>query len=187
MTGGAWRAIEGKRKHYEFWDDEKEMIQSSHSSSSRPRGRTTSIAASSSGDPGFVKIVGSNVIPSFHEYDGNSMYRTISNISKNENVGLRCSNPLRRQSRRIRVNGRAAIFVTRHRSRPAFRREAGGARRMRNLSQLPALCARHARRQRRVQGIGEHPAAGPRHAAIARMEAPQLHSRRSAKERSASR
>jgi hypothetical protein len=61
-----------------------------------------------SGDPGFVKIVGSNVIE-YPEYDGNSMYRTLGNLSKNPNVGLLFLR-FDGKSRRMRINGRAAIL-----------------------------------------------------------------------------
>jgi hypothetical protein len=45
----------------------------------------------------------------YPEYDGNSMYRTIGNIAKNPNVGLLFVR-FDGRSRRIRVNGRAAIL-----------------------------------------------------------------------------
>ena len=45
----------------------------------------------------------------FPEYDGNSMYRTIGNIARNPNVGLLFVR-FDGKSRRIRVNGRAAIL-----------------------------------------------------------------------------
>jgi hypothetical protein len=55
-----------------------------------------------------VKVVGPNVIE-YPEYDGNSMYRTLGNLSKNPNVGLLFVR-LDGKSRRIRVNGRASIL-----------------------------------------------------------------------------
>jgi len=60
------------------------------------------------GVPGFVKIVAPGTIE-FPEYDGNSMYRTLGNLSKNPNVGLLFVR-LDGKSRRIRVNGRASIL-----------------------------------------------------------------------------
>jgi len=101
-------AIEGKRKHYEFWDDEKELIQSSPFFFIATTWQDYVDCSIRSGDPGFVKIVGSNVLE-FPEYDGNSMYRTIGNISRNPNVGLLFVR-FDGRSRRIRVNGRAAIL-----------------------------------------------------------------------------
>ena len=100
-------AIEKNRKHYEFWDDEKELIKNS---------KFFFIASSwngyidcniKSGDPGFVKIVEKGIIE-YPEYDGNSMYRTAGNISKNSNVALLFLN-FDGKSRRIRINGQATI------------------------------------------------------------------------------
>ena len=100
-------AIEKNRKHYEFWDDEKELIKNS---------KFFFIASSwngyidcniKSGDPGFVKIVEKGIIE-YPEYDGNSMYRTAGNISKNPNVALLFLN-FDGKSRRIRINGQATI------------------------------------------------------------------------------
>ena len=100
-------AIEKNRKHYEFWDDEKELIKNS---------KFFFIASSwngyidcniKSGDAGFVKIVEKGIIE-YPEYDGNSMYRTAGNISKNPNVALLFLN-FDGKSRRIRINGHATI------------------------------------------------------------------------------
>lgn len=100
-------AIEKHRKHYAFWDDEIEIISST---------RFFFIASSfgdyvdcnvKSGDPGFVKVIGPNVIE-YPEYDGNSMYRTVGNVSKNPNVGLLFV-VFDGKSRRIRVNGKAEV------------------------------------------------------------------------------
>ena len=100
-------AIEKNRKHYEFWDDEIELIKNS---------KFFFIASSwngyidcniKSGDPGFVKIVEKGIIE-YPEYDGNSMYRTAGNITKNPNVALLFLN-FDGKSRRIRVNGQATI------------------------------------------------------------------------------
>ncbi|MEO0543992.1 MAG: pyridoxamine 5'-phosphate oxidase family protein [Pseudomonadota bacterium] len=102
-------AIEKHRKHYAFWDDEIEIIENA---------RFFFIASSfgeytdcniKSGDPGFVKIIGPNVIE-YPEYDGNSMYRTVGNISKNPNVGLLFV-VFDGKSRRIRVNGKASVLT----------------------------------------------------------------------------
>ena len=100
-------AIEKNRKHYEFWDDEIELIKNS---------KFFFIASSwngyidcniKSGDPGFVKIIEKGIIE-YPEYDGNSMYRTAGNISKNPNVALLFLN-FDGKSRRIRINGHATI------------------------------------------------------------------------------
>jgi predicted pyridoxine 5'-phosphate oxidase superfamily flavin-nucleotide-binding protein len=101
-------AIETKRKHYEFWDDEKELIQSSPFFFIATTWQDYVDCSIRSGDPGFVRIVGSNALE-YPEYDGNSMYRTIGNIARNPNVGLLFVR-FDGRSRRIRVNGRAAIL-----------------------------------------------------------------------------
>ena len=105
-------AIEKNRKHYEFWNDEKDLIQKT---------KFFFIASSwngyidcniKSGDPGFVKIVEGGVIE-YPEYDGNSMYRTAGNIVKNANVALIFLN-FDGKSRRIRINGHANIHWDDH-------------------------------------------------------------------------
>jgi predicted pyridoxine 5'-phosphate oxidase superfamily flavin-nucleotide-binding protein len=101
-------AIEGKRKHYEFWDDDREMIQAAPFFFIATSWKDYTDCSIRSGDPGFVKIVGPDVIE-FPEYDGNSMYRTIGNISRNPNVGLLFVR-FDGKSRRIRINGRACIL-----------------------------------------------------------------------------
>lgn len=101
-------AIEARRKHYEFWDDEKELIQGSPFFFIATSWQDYVDCSIRSGDPGFVRVTGANVIE-FPEYDGNSMYRTIGNIAKNPNVGLLFVR-FDGKSRRIRVNGRAQIL-----------------------------------------------------------------------------
>jgi Pyridoxamine 5'-phosphate oxidase len=100
-------AIASRRVHDAFWDDEREQI---------ARAACFFIATSfgdyvdcsiKSGDPGFVRIVGPRTLE-YPEYDGNSMYRTLGNLSRNPNVGLLFV-AFDGASRRIRVNGRATI------------------------------------------------------------------------------
>lgn len=59
------------------------------------------------GNPGFVKVTGPNVLE-YPDYDGNLMFRTLGNITKNPNVALLFiafgSSP-----KRLRINGQAAI------------------------------------------------------------------------------
>ena len=59
-------AIEGKRKHYEFWDDEKEMMQNSAFFFIATSWQDYADCSIKSGDPGFVKIVG----PECHRISG---------------------------------------------------------------------------------------------------------------------
>jgi predicted pyridoxine 5'-phosphate oxidase superfamily flavin-nucleotide-binding protein len=101
-------AIERHRKHYEFWDDEKELIESSPFFFIGTSWNDYIDCSVKSGDPGFVKIVGPNVLE-YPEYDGNSMYRTLGNISRNPNVGLLFVR-FDGKSKRMRVNGVASIL-----------------------------------------------------------------------------
>ena len=101
------KAIEKNRKHYEFWDDEKEIIKNSNFFFIASSWNGYIDCNIKSGDPGFVKIIDNGTIE-YPEYDGNSMYRTAGNIFKNPNVGLLFIN-FDGESRRIRINGYATI------------------------------------------------------------------------------
>jgi predicted pyridoxine 5'-phosphate oxidase superfamily flavin-nucleotide-binding protein len=100
-------AIEKHRKHYAFWDEERELIESSRFFFIASAAEGYVDGSIKSGDPGFVKIVGPNVIE-YPEYDGNSMYRTLGNISLSPSVGLLFVK-LDGKGRRIRINGTATI------------------------------------------------------------------------------
>jgi predicted pyridoxine 5'-phosphate oxidase superfamily flavin-nucleotide-binding protein len=100
-------AIEKHRKHYAFWDDEREMIENARFFFIASAAEGHVDGNIKSGDPGFVKIVGPNIIE-YPEYDGNSMYRTLGNIALSPSVGLLFVK-LDGKSRRIRVNGQATI------------------------------------------------------------------------------
>jgi hypothetical protein len=100
-------AIERHRKHYEFWEDKREWIQSAQFFFIASAWGDYVDCNIKSGDPGFVKIVAPGVLE-YPEYDGNSMYRTLGNIAKNPNVGLLFVK-FDGKSRRIRVNGHASI------------------------------------------------------------------------------
>ena len=76
-------AIEKNRKHYEFWDEEKKIIKSSNFFFIASSWNGYIDCNVKSGDQGFVKIIDSSTIE-YPEYDGNSMYRTAENISKNQ-------------------------------------------------------------------------------------------------------
>ncbi|QXX76056.1 pyridoxamine 5'-phosphate oxidase family protein [Methylovirgula sp. HY1] len=60
------------------------------------------------GTPGFVKITGPNTLE-FPDYDGNLMFRTLGNISKNPNVGLLFVT-LDAAPKRLRISGTARFF-----------------------------------------------------------------------------
>lgn len=101
-------AIERHRKHYEFWDDEKALIASAQFFFIASTWGDYVDCNIKSGDAGFVRFVGTNVIE-YPEYDGNSMYRTLGNIQRNPNIGLLFVF-FDGKSRRIRVNGKASII-----------------------------------------------------------------------------
>ena len=66
------------------------------------------------GDPGFVRIVGENVLE-WPDYDGNRMYRSLGNIIRNPRVGLlfiRFDGTRFDGSARLRVNGTAELDVS---------------------------------------------------------------------------
>jgi len=100
-------AIETHRKHYDFWVDEKEMIEKITFFFIASSWKDYVDCSIKSGDQGFVKIIKRGVIE-YPEYDGNSMYRTAGNIYKNPNVGLLFVK-FDGKSRRIRINGKATI------------------------------------------------------------------------------
>jgi predicted pyridoxine 5'-phosphate oxidase superfamily flavin-nucleotide-binding protein len=100
--------IEERRKHYEFTDEDRELISSSPFVFIATAYGEHVDGSIKSGDPGFIKIVGPGTLE-IPEYDGNSMYRTIGNIARNPNVGLLFVR-FDGTSRRIRVSGRATIL-----------------------------------------------------------------------------
>ena len=130
-------AIERHRKHYEFWDDEKALIETSPFFFIGTSWNDYVDCNIKSGDPGFVKIVGPNVIE-YPEYDGNSMYRTLGNLSRNPNVGLLFVR-FDGKSRRMRINGRASILDDAEARGAAFRCAAGGA----DQSEIYPNCPRY--------------------------------------------
>lgn len=100
--------LEKHRRRYEFWDADREMIETaSFLFIATSFGEYTDCSLRS-GMPGFIKIVGPGTLE-FPEYDGNSMYRTLGNISRNPNVGLLFVK-FDGKSLRIRINGRATIL-----------------------------------------------------------------------------
>lgn len=100
-------ALEKHRKHDDFWEDERDMIETAPFFFIATAWGDFTDCNIRSGDPGFVKIAAPGVIE-YPEYDGNSMYRTLGNISKNPNVGLLFVR-FDGKSRRIRINGKASI------------------------------------------------------------------------------
>ena len=94
-----------------------------------------------------MKIVGPNIIE-YPEYDGNSMYRTLGNISRNPNVGLLFVR-FDGKSKRMRVNGRASILEDAEAKGRHFGAQLSCAFNARSIRTVPATCpiwpARHRR------------------------------------------
>ena len=100
--------LEKHRRRYEFWDADREMIETAPFLFIATSFGEYTDCSLRSGMPGFIKIVGPGTLE-FPEYDGNSMYRTLGNISRNPNVGLLFVK-FDGKSLRIRINGRATIL-----------------------------------------------------------------------------
>jgi predicted pyridoxine 5'-phosphate oxidase superfamily flavin-nucleotide-binding protein len=96
-----------RRLHNEFWDDERQWIETTPFFFIATAWDGYVDCSIKSGDPGFVKIVGPNVLE-YPEYDGNSMYRTLGNIAQSPDVGLLFVR-FDGVSRRIRINGKATL------------------------------------------------------------------------------
>lgn len=95
-------------KHYVFSDDDRRLIETSAFFFIASAWGDYVDCSIKAGDPGFVKITGPNVIE-FPDYDGNSTFRTLGNISRNPNVGLLFM-PFDAKTLKLRANGRATIL-----------------------------------------------------------------------------
>jgi hypothetical protein len=63
------------------------------------------------GEPGFVRVVAENVL-AWPDYDGNRMYRSLGNVTRNSRVGLlflRFDGTLFDGAARLRINGRGEV------------------------------------------------------------------------------
>ena len=97
-----------QRRRFEFWDADRELIESAPFLFIATSYGDYTDCSLRSGMPGFVKITGPGTLE-FPEYDGNSMYRTLGNISRNPNVGLLFVR-FDGTTPRIRMNGRATLL-----------------------------------------------------------------------------
>lgn len=100
-------ALAAHRRRYDFWDSDRVMIENTPFFFIATSFGDYTDCSMRSGVPGFVKIVAPGTIE-FPEYDGNSMYRTLGNISRNPNVGLLFVK-FDGKTARIRINGAATI------------------------------------------------------------------------------
>jgi predicted pyridoxine 5'-phosphate oxidase superfamily flavin-nucleotide-binding protein len=101
-------ALAARRVRHDFWDDDRLMIEQASCFFIATSFGEFVDCSMRSGAPGFVRIVGPGTLE-FPEYDGNSMYRTLGNISRNPNVGLLFVK-FDGKSYRVRINGRAVIL-----------------------------------------------------------------------------
>ena len=99
--------LAAKRRRTDFWEDDRRMIEAASFFFIATSFGDYVDCSMRAGAPGFIRIVGPGLLE-FPEYDGNSMYRTLGNISRNPNVGLLFVK-FDGRSYRIRINGRATI------------------------------------------------------------------------------
>ena len=100
-------ALSAHRRRWDFWPDDRALIESTPLFFIATSYGDYTDCSLRAGNPGFVKITGPGVIE-FPEYDGNSMYRTTGNISRNPNVGLLFVK-FDGKTARIRINGHATL------------------------------------------------------------------------------
>jgi uncharacterized protein len=100
-------ALAAHRRRYDFWPEDRILIESAPLFFIATSFGEYTDCSLRSGMPGFVKIVAPGTVE-FPEYDGNSMYRTLGNISRNPNVGLLFVK-FDGKTARIRMNGHATI------------------------------------------------------------------------------
>ena len=101
-------ALAAHRRRYDFWDEDRALIESAPFFFIATSFGEYVDCSLRSGVPGFVRIVGPGTLE-YPEYDGNSMYRTLGNISRNPNVGLLFVK-FDGKTYRIRINGVATIL-----------------------------------------------------------------------------
>ena len=101
-------ALSARRRHYDFWDQDRALIEAAPFFFIATSFGDSVDCSMRSGMPGFVRITGPGTLE-FPEYDGNSMYRTLGNISRNPRVGLLFV-AFDGKTSRVRINGDAAIL-----------------------------------------------------------------------------
>jgi hypothetical protein len=168
-------AIERHRKHYEFWDDEKQLIETSPFFFIGTSHADYVDCNIKSGDPGFVKIVGPNILE-YPEYDGNSMYRTLGNLSRNPNVGLLFVR-FDGKSRRMRINAARRYSMTLRRSAGITARSWSYASNVKSIRTARVMCpisrAPSCRLMFRAKARGRRPRRSGRAATISGISCPK--------------
>jgi len=100
-------ALAAHRRRWDFWPEDRAMIEAAPFVFIATSFGDYTDCSMRSGMPGFIKITAPGTIE-FPEYDGNSMYRTLGNISCNPRVGLLFVK-FDGKTTRIRINGHATI------------------------------------------------------------------------------
>ena len=100
-------SLELNRRHDVFTSDDRKIIKSASFFFLATSSDDNVDCSFKGGAPGFIEITGPNSL-SYPDYDGNSMYRSLGNIIKNENVGLLFIN-FNGSQERIRINGHATL------------------------------------------------------------------------------
>jgi predicted pyridoxine 5'-phosphate oxidase superfamily flavin-nucleotide-binding protein len=101
-------ALEKHRIRRDFWDADRAFIESTPFFFIATSFGEFTDCSMKSGVPGFVKIVAPGTIE-YPEYDGNSMYRTLSNIARNPSAGLLFVK-FDGATIRVRASGKATIL-----------------------------------------------------------------------------
>jgi predicted pyridoxine 5'-phosphate oxidase superfamily flavin-nucleotide-binding protein len=96
-----------RRRHYDFWPQDRDLIETAPFFFIATAYGPHVDCSMRAGVPGFVRIVGPGMLE-WPEYDGNSMYRTLGNITRNPHVGLLFVK-FDGVSSRTRINGEAVI------------------------------------------------------------------------------
>ena len=102
-------ALARHRRRYDFWPEDRTLIETTPFFFIATSYGDYTDCSLKSGMPGFVRIVGPGTIE-YPEYDGNSQYRTLGNISRNPNVGLLFVK-FDGKTLRVRANGVATILT----------------------------------------------------------------------------
>lgn len=131
-------ALNAKRKHYAFWDDERALIAESSFFFIATSWGDYVDCSIKSGRPGFVQVTGPDTLE-YPEYDGNSMYRTLGNIARHPNVGLLFIR-FDGATPRMRVNGTASL----HDDAPTLARHHGAKLVVRVACEIFPNCPRYA-------------------------------------------
>ena len=101
-------ALEKHRKHAEFTDEDREFIESVPFFFLATSWNDSVDCSIKSGHPGFIRVSSPNQLE-WPDYDGNRMYRSLGNISRNPNVGMLFVK-FDAESIRIRLSGKAQII-----------------------------------------------------------------------------